>query len=394
VGALSVSTVGDTIAPVALAFAVLDLTNSPSDLGLVLGVQSLVIVMSLSVGGVVADRMDRRIVMIAANVVGAAAQMALALLLLSGGAGLPAIVALCALKGAATGFFVPASLGVIPQAVGGSDVQAAYGLQRTVMAVAQIAGPALGGLIVATAGPSLAILIDAATFLASSALLLRVEGLGTSDPALRLGFIREFQEGWRYVRSRTWLWVAILNAGLVQLVLVSSLDVLGPAVARESLGGAAAWGLIVASFSVGGIAGGILSVRVRPERPLRAVYLILLMAGGPSLALLALPAPLPLIAATEFFSGLAITLFEVIETSLIAEKIPSHAQSRVYAFDNMGALALRPLGLIAVGPIAAAVGAGTTLGIASVVMVFLILWPLSYTSVRTLRWESPAPVTE
>jgi MFS family permease len=383
--AQAISVFGDMLVPVALAFAVLGLTGSPSDLGLVLFARFLPMVAFFLVGGVYGDRFERRSVMIASNLANLVFQALLGTLLVTGHAQIWEVVALSAAKGTATAFFLPAANSIVPQLVPADRVQPAYGLLATVQSAASVIGPAVAGVLVATVGAGWAILGDAATFAVASALLARLDRLGRPARVEGATFFRDLRTGWQEVRTRTWLWVVIVSSGVFQLVVLAAVNVLGPVVATRSLGGAGAWTAIVVALGVGSVLGGIASVHLRPRRPLRTGYLLMLAAGGPSLVLLALPAPVPLIALAELGTGFSIGVMGTLETTLLADKIPSEALARVHAYDWLGSMALRPLGLAAIGPIAEVAGIRETLLAAAAITFCVILWPLAYPSVRNLR---------
>ncbi len=354
-----VSTFGDFFVPIAISFAVLDLTGSASDLGLVLFARILGQVLLFLAGGVWADRFPRQHVMVASNVVRFFSQGLLGLLLVSGHAEIWQLVALQFVHGAATGVFRPAASGLTPQLVPPEQLQAANGLMYLTLSIGGIAGPAVGGVLVATVGAGWAILGDAATFAVAAALLVRIPPLGLVERP-RESFWRELGGGWNVVRSHTWLWASILDFSLFQMTYLASIMVLGPLVAKESLGGAGAWAGILVAFSFGTLLGNMWAIRVRPRRPLVFCWSVILLSG-PSLILLAFRTPAWTIALTEMASGLAIGVAGTVWETTLQRKVPPEALSRVSAYDWMGSTALRPLGLAIVGPIAAAIGVKETL---------------------------------
>jgi len=274
----AISSLGDRLVPVALAFAVLDLTGSVTDLGIVLGAQSVPLVVFVLLGGVWADRLPRQWVMLASDGVRAVAQGASAALLLSGSAHVWEIAALQALYGAGEAFFVPASTAVVPQTVSSSNLQQANALLGLSGNVATVLGPALAGVIVATAGPGWGLAADAATFVASAAFLSFIR-VGPIVATARTAALAELRAGWRAFRSRAWLWISVLYFTLFVAFVLSPLQVLGPQVARSSLGGPGAWAAISTALGLGALLGGVLGMRWRPRHPLRAAFLAFLLAG-------------------------------------------------------------------------------------------------------------------
>jgi MFS family permease len=354
-----VSTFGDFFVPIAISFAVLDLTGSASDLGLVLFARILGQVLLFLAGGVWADRFPRQHVMVASNVVRFFSQGLLGLLLVSGHAEIWQLVVLQFVHGAATGVFRPAASGLTPQLVPPEQLQAANGLMYLTLSIGGITGPVVGGVLVATAGAGWAILGDAVTFAIAAVLLLRIPPLGFVERP-RESFWRELGTGWNVVRSRTWLWASILAFALFQMIYLASIMVLGPLVAKQSLGGAGAWAAILVAFSFGTLLGNMWAIRVRPRRPLVFAWSVILLCG-PSLVLLAFRTPAWTIALTEMASGLAIGVAGTVWETTLQRNVPREALSRVSAYDWMGSTALRPLGLAIVGPIAVAIGVKETL---------------------------------
>ncbi len=383
-GAAVVSLLGDGVLPVALTFAVLDLTGSATDLGLVLAARTVALVASLLVGGVLADRIGRRMVMIGADLVRLVSQGAIAVLLISGQATVAELAASQAILGAATGFFNPASSGLLPL-VAGQWLQQANSLRGMAMAAGNIAGPAIAGALVVLTSPGVALLVDAGSY-GASALLLAGVRRDVRDGGSPQHFLTELRDGFAEVRARTWVWTTIVVFSVVNAISVSFL-VLGAVVAKRELGGAGAWALILAAQGIGALIGGSALLRLRPRRPLLVATLIGLLPVAPTL-LLAVPAPLALIAIGGLLGGLGSMVFNTLWETTLQQHIPEAARSRVSSYDWFGSLALRSLSLPLIGPFAAAVGVSAALyacGAAELVMVGALL------AVRDIRTVGPAP---
>jgi predicted MFS family arabinose efflux permease len=354
-----ISTFGDFFVPIALAFAVLDLTGSVADLGLVLFARVLGQVLLFLAGGVWADRMPRQQVMVASHVVRLFSQGVLGILLLGGQAQIWQLIVLQLVHGAATGVFRPAASGLTPQLVPDEHLQTANSLIWATVSIGGIGGPLAGGVLVATVGAGWALLGDALSFGLGALLLLRVQTLG-GTPTARESFWRELAGGWHEVRSRTWLWTSIVDFAAFQMIYLATMMVLGPLIAKQALGGAGAWAAILAAFSGGTLVGNLWSMRLRPRRPLVFAWAIILLSG-PSLPLLAFHAPAWSIALTEAASGLSFGVAGTLWETTVQRNVPKEALSRIAAYDWMGSTALRPLGLVFVGPIATAIGIKETL---------------------------------
>jgi MFS family permease len=387
-----VSVLGDALVPVALAFAVLDLTGSASDLGLVLLSYLVPRVVFMLAGGVWADRLPHRRLMVGSHLARFATQGAQGLLLVTGHATIWTLVGLQVARGTAAAFYRPAASAIVPTVVPRAELQPANALLWMASNLSGIVGPAIAGVLVATVGSGWAILGDAASFLVAGLLLLRLDVVERERPARARSFRRELAEGWVEVRSRTWVWASILYFACFQLVYLSSFSVLGPVVSKQSLGGATAWALIAAAAALGGLIGNALMLRLRPRRPLVVAFAVVLLAV-PSLVLLALAAPAPVIALAELGAGISMGMATALWETTLQRGIPDRALSRVIAYDQMGSIALRPVGLALVGPIVAVAGVrGTLLGAAAIVAAATAAI-LSLPAIRAVRAEGPvAPV--
>jgi hypothetical protein len=385
----SASLLGDGMAGIALAFAVLDLTGRPADLGYVLAAASLPLVGFLVVGGVVADRLERRLVMVGADAVRFLAQGATAALLLSGHARLWELIVLQVVRGAATAFFNPSLTGLTPALVPPEALQQANVLRGIAQGTGGVAGPALAGLLVALGGPGWALAIDAATYAVSGACLAGLR-LPPSERLPRQHFVRDLRDGWREFSSRTWLWSGVIAAGAVNMC-AAPVFVLGAALAKSHYGGAGAWALIVASLNVGGLLGGVVGLRLRPSRPFVASFLGYLWFGLPSL-LLALLAPIPLVALGAVVAGGGLLLGNGLWETTLQRHVPPAALSRVTAYDWFGSLAGQPLGNALVGPLVLLLGVRGTLLAAFATITVVNLCVLAVPSVRAVRAE-PVPAS-
>lgn len=382
----AVSSLGDRLVPVALAFAVLDLTGSVTDLGIVLAAQTVPLVVFVLLGGVWADRLPRQRVMLGSDAVRAVAQGASALLLLDGRAHVWQLAVLQAVYGAAEAFFGPASTAVVPQTVEGSDLQQANALMSLSGNVAAVLGPAFAGVIVATIGAGWGLAIDGATFVASAVFLamMRVEPVLL---AARASTLAELRAGWHAFRSRTWLWVTVVYFTLFIGFVYAPLLVLGPQVARTSLGGAGAWAAIATALGLGALVGGLIGFRWRPRYPLRVAFLAFLIAGPALFGLLAAHAPLPLIVAAALVDGASGPLFNTLWYTALQREVPANELSRVSSWDYLGSVGMLPVGQAISGPVAGAIGLSTTLYLAGALFVVLLMAVLAVPAVRNFRGE-------
>jgi MFS family permease len=393
-GSQAVSLLGDGMINVALAFAVLEVGGDASAVGLVFALRTLPLVASLLIGGVVSDRASRRTVMIGADLARLVAQGAMAALLIGGAAEVWSLAVLAGVSGAAAGFYIPAGTGLLPQVVAPDDLQRANGLRLTAMGVGEIAGPLVAGGLVVAAGAGWAIAIDAATFAVSAALLARMGRqtpvIGGQTPAGGQAppprFLHDLRDGWRAFRSRTWVWTTIVSASLFNMFW-GVWTALGPVIADRELGGADAWGTVLAAMGVGGLAGGLLAIRTAPRRPLVAFALSGIAFATP-LALLAEGPAVPLLAGAALISGVAMMFGNAVWESTLQREIPADSISRVSAYEWFGSTALRPVGLAIWGPIAIGIGFAETLWLAYALLLATSLVLLAVGDVRKLEHRS------
>ena len=378
----AVSAAGDALAPVALAFATLQIAHSASALGLVLAASTTARVVTLPVGGVWADRLPRQLVMLSSDTVRAVAEVILATVLLSGHAQLWMLIVLSVADGAAGAFFVPASGALVPQTVSAARLQQANALIGLSRSTTSVAGPALSGVLVAIIGPGWVFAIDAATYVASaiSLAMLRVRPLPAKP---RTSFWAEMAAGWHAVVSRRWYLTNLFSHALWNFA-IAAFFVLGPIVAKQHLGGASAWGLISASLGAGSIAGGLIALRVTPRRPLVVANLALTLAA---LQMLALVPPLPtsaiMAACVLGFTGL--TFLNEVWFATVPQLIPADVLARANSFDWLLSLIAMPAGFAVSGPVADHIGIPATLVGAAVILALPSFLIVLHPAIRSVR---------
>jgi MFS family permease len=390
------SLLGDAVTPFALAWAVLDLTGSARDLGFVIAAKTAPLVIFLLAGGVFADRLPRRAVMLIADVTRLVIQAATAALLLSHTARVWELVVLQAFAGAATAFFNPASTGLTPMTVSAERLQGANALRGMSMAATQLAGPVLAGVLIVTAGPGWALAIDAATFAVSAVCLARLR-LPSHVNLPPQSFARDLADGWREFTARTWVWLTVVSVSLGNMMNAVWL-VLAATWIKQGHGGAPAWAVILIVTAVGALAGGATALRITPRRPLLLGTVLVLPNASLSI-LLALQAPWQAIAAASLVWGFGNMLFNTFWETALQQHIPAASLSRVSAYDWAGSLLCEPIGLALAGVTAAAIGMSTTLWIAGAVEFASIaamlaapsVWRLQRAGEPGLTQSAPAP---
>lgn len=381
------SWLGDQMTPLALTFAILDRGGSATAVGVVLAAGTAAMVVFLLLGGVIADRWPRRRVMLGADLLRLVVQGVTAGLLATGRWQVWELAALQAAWGVGAAFFFPALTGLLPEMVPPEQLRAANALQGVAASLGALAGPGLAGALVATIGAAPAVAVDAATFAFSALFLARV-----AAPVLRRrgasSALGELRAGWQEFRSRTWLWVVVLQYSLWHLLGYAPVLVLGAVVARQQLGGAAAWGAILAAFGAGSLLGSVLALRLRVRRPL-LVSELLTAAFAAVPALLALGAPPAVIAVAAVVSGAGFSIFGVLWQTALQTQVPAAALSRVSSYDWLGSLALLPAGYALAGPAAARLGLHLALALSAAWILLSSLAVLMVPSVRRLAAEPP-----
>ncbi len=373
-------------APVALAFGVLDLPGATATtLSLVLAAESIALVLFTLIGGVIADRYPRDRVLQAAEWTNAVLHVTLGVMFLTGRASIWGLVTVTFLTGVAGALVWPAITGIIPQVVPAHSLQDGNALIGLGGNLARVAGLVSGGIVVVAIGGGWALIAAGGAFALAGLLIARLHlppviGGAGSGPSI----VAELRDGWLEFRSRTWLWVCVLQFSAFVMVWQAGHLVLGPVVAKQALGGAGAWSTILTVESFGLILGGLIAMRWRPRFPIRMVVLLTFL-GAPPYLLLGLHAPLAAIAVGSFGLGLAFELLTILWQTTMQTEIPPESLSRVSSYDALGSLALGPVGIIVAGPAADAFGAHRVLIVCAAVMVVTSALSLSVPGIRNLR---------
>jgi hypothetical protein len=376
------SLLGSGMNTIGTAFAVLALPGGgPNAVGLVMAVRIVAVLVVLLLGGVLTDRLGARTVMLGSDVLRAAAQSVLAVLLLTGTARIWEVAVLAVVLGVGEGGFGPGLMALVPGLVPKAELTQANSLLQIAKAVASVGGPGLAGLLVAIAGPGTVVAADAASYGVSVVALC-----GLRMPvaaAVRSGLLAEVRLGWREFTFRTWLWVSTLHISLFNFILWAPFLVLGPTIAARKLGGAGEWGVVLAVYGAGSMLGGLALLGWRPRR---ALFWSMAASGCWALpaAALALGAPGALVAAAAFPAGVGAAVCGTLSSVVIQGEVPAEVRGRIGAFDALGSFALGPLGLALAGPVAGAVGTGRLLGAGVLWQVCAVAAVLSVPSVRRL----------
>jgi len=411
------SIVGVMFTVVALPFAVLEIGGTATDIGIVEAANLVPLAVFLLIGGVWADRLPRQKVMLVADFLRFALQCTTAALLIAGVAEVWQLALLQVGMGVCEAFFRPAAVGLTPQVVSSPRLQQANGLSGLMTSMSITLGAVLAGLLVAAVGPGWGIGIDGLTYLVSAWFLLRLRPAafrGRREPAARTtgpghelageeaaagdeaaaggpggsSFIRDLAAGWREFTSHTWLWVMVAGVSVFLFAIEGPIQVLGPIISRDVYDGARTWGFTSAAMGLGQIAGGLLSLRWRPRRPMLVIAAGMSLAAVP-VALLAMEAPVWTLYVSLAVMGVEWGLYDPFWTTCMQRVVAPDMISRVSSYDYLGGLAFYPAGLALAGPLADAFGVSTVLWAGAAVAVAVSIFQLSWRDVRSPKDMGP-----
>lgn len=384
---------GNGIAPIALAFAVLDIGGSASDLGVVVASRSLFNVAFLLIGGVLADRYSRSRVLVSSSLIAAVSQAIVAWSVLDGSATVMSLALLGALNGAAAGIALPASSALVPQTVPVQNLREANALIQLGIYSGTVIGASLGGMLTSAVGPGWGLAIDAMGFAASAPLYLFIRAAAINTSSSQSHILQDLKEGWKEFASRAWVWSVVVQFTIVNAAFSGVVMVLGPVIADASFG-RANWGIIVASQSVGLIAGSFLALRWRPRRDLFIGVMLVVLCAMPIFLLSQLASASWLIAAF-FMTGVTFGLFGVIWAHSLQTHIPQEKLARVYAYDAVGSFVAIPFGELVAGPLAMHYGSSNVLLVSALAVVIATLGASLVPAIRRLDNAAQVkPLTE
>ena len=385
-----VSLLGSAMTPVALAFAVLNASGRPGDLGVILACQITPQLALLLVGGAAGDRFSRRKLLVAANLGAGLTQGGVAAVLLTGHYSLPVIAVLEVGNGALEAFASPALRGIVPDLVQPGDMQRANSLLASTQNGAKILGPTAAGLLVVGVGGGWAVALDAVSFIAAAAFFVRLPVLPAAAApvaARRPRLTADIREGWRAFRSIRWVSAMALSFCAINLINVGPWQILGPDLTRQR-SGEAAWGLVLSTRAVGLLLMSVLMYRLVLRRPLRTSRLLGGLSGLPLLAL-GLRLALPWLMACAFVGALSFTISGITWDTALQQNVPRELLSRIASFDDLLSYAAIPVGLLLTGPAAAHFGAAPVALACGVAYAVASLAPLAVRSVRDLPAGPP-----
>ena len=378
----AVSMLGSSMAPVALAFAVLDLSDSAAVLGIVLAARSIPMAAFMLVGGVVADRFSRSVVLQVSHLLSAATQGAVALLLLTGHAEVWSLVLLEAANGTVTAFTFPAMNSIVPAVVQRSFLQQANALLSFARHGLYVLGPTVATVLVVTVGSGWAVAFDALTWLVAAWCMGRLR-LPAFERSESTSMLHDLRVGWGEFTSRSWVWIIVAAFGAMNAIHVGVWFTLGPVIAKDTFG-PGPWGWVLSAEALGLLLMTLVLLRVTLRYPLRAGMLGMLTMTAPFLVLGVDPSVLPLMA-LSFAGGAGLEVFGIGWSTALQEHIPEEVLSRVFSYDALGSFLAIPVGQLLAGPLASWFGAQEVAIGGAILYALLVSATLLSPSVRNLE---------
>lgn len=380
-----ISNLGNGIFPIALSFGVLALPGAtPSTLSMVLAAQAIPMALLLPVGGVIADRVgSARMIAVTDLIMGCVVGIG-AYLFITGQITVPILMVIAPITGVLVALWYPAYPGLIPDVVQADEhLQTANAYISVATNVGLITGNAVGGILVAAAGPGWAIACDAASFLIAGGLVFSFRQVSKPHHSGE-SMIGDLAAGWRLVITYRWFVVVVISFSVIVMALRGAEEVMGPVLALQEYGGASGWALVLAFMSGGLLIGAVTASRITVPRPM-LVGMALTLTLPLWLVCLAFALPLWVVALTALMWGFSIELFQVLWFTTLQTNVPRESIARVSSYDAMGSLMFGPIGLAIAGPLLVAVGLQTAFLLAAGVCLIAILGALCFPSVWRLR---------
>ena len=374
-----ISNLGNGMGPIALAFGILHLPHgSAKELGFVLGALTVSMLCMLPFGGVISDKYGRIRVCAYSDIVGGLVLLVQVYYFHLGHVPIAALLFSNIGFGLMWGLFWPSSSGVLPALLPEEKFQQGNAINQFVGNFAIIFGTAVGGFIITAFGSTIALFVDALTFVFSGILVFTFKGLTPPRTPTGTSIREDMREGWRVFISFPWIVITVAGFSFLVMVWSGAQDVLGPVISIKNFHGAKSWAFVVTAESIGYVVGSLIGIKIKIKYPMRFLTSISFTLTI-YLLLLARPAPLLLIAAGAFLWGITLDLWGALWGTAFQRTIPREALSRASAFDGLGTLLLRPVGLAIAAPLAGVLGIGHTMwifaGISLVVILIMFATP-------------------
>ena len=382
-----ISNFGNGMGPIALAFGILALPNGSANmLGFVLGTTTVVFLLMAPFGGVIADKYGRaRMVGLTDMAAGAVlfiqvfyfakGEVPLAILLITNG-----------FFGLMWGIFWPAFSGLMPAVLPEEGLQKGNALNAFMTNAGVISGAAVAGILIDIFGVAFTLAIDAASFFISGLMIFTFRHLTPRAQKTENTMLDDLIHGWKIFLSFRWIVIIVGAFSFIVMCWAAAENVLGPLIALEHFNGAKSWSFVISAESAGLIVGSLIAIKVKPKYPMR-----FLMISSFTITFyiwsLAKPQSLLMIAFGAFLFGITLDLWGTLWSTALQRKVPRDSLSRVSAFDAMGSMMFRPVGLAIAAPLSTLVGIENFLQILAAITVVAIVVPLLDPQVRNMSYE-------
>ena len=382
-----ISNFGNGMGPIALAFGILALPNGSANvLGFVLGVTTIVFLIMTPFGGVIADKYGR------ARMVGLT-DMAAGLVLLvqvayfaTGDVPIAVLLIVNGFFGLMWGIFWPAFSGLVPAVLPEAGLQKGNALNAFMTNAGVILGAAAAGILIDIFGVAFTLAIDAISFIVSGFMIFTFRHLTPRAKTSENTMLDDLIHGWRVFLSFRWIVIIVASFSFIVMCWAAAENVLGPLIALEHFNGAKSWSFVITAESAGLIVGSIIAIKVKPKYPMR-----FLMLSSFSITFyiwsMAKPQSLLMIAFGAFLFGITLDLWGTLWYTALQRKVPRDSLSRVSAFDGMGSMMFRPVGLAIAAPLSILFGIENVLEIFAAITVVAIILPLLNSEVRNMSYE-------
>jgi MFS family permease len=352
VASLAASLAASGMWVVAVVWQVIALGGSPAELSLVTTAAALGLVLSVLLGGVAADRLPKRALLVGVEVVRVLTAAAAGLLAVTGELHLWPLAIIAFVVGAAEAFFFPAYTALLPGMLPADELLAANGVEGTLRPVAQTAaGPALAGVLISAYSPGATMLVAAGCYAVALVALLVMRGYARPEPSGG-SVLRELGEGFGYMFRTGWLFATLAFACFYVLLLIGPIEVLMPFAVRDQTGsGPTGYSLVLAAFGVGGAVGSVVTASLRLPRRYLTAMLLVWGVGSLPMMVIGLTRELWVMVVATFLVGYGMQAGTVIWGTLLQRRVPAQLLGRVSSLDFFVSLALMPVSMALAGPV-------------------------------------------
>lgn len=390
-----ISNFGNGLSPIALAFGVLDLPGATAKtLSLVVFSQMFPMVAFMLIGGVIADRFPKALMVGGSDIVLSLFVICNGVMFLTGTVSLTSLIIIGVISGFLHALWWPAMSALPTEIVDEDQLQSINSVVGISANVTNILGTVTGGIIVAAIGSGWAIVLDGFTFLLAGILVIQLRSFGRrretheGSPTV----IQDLRAGWTEFSSRSWVVAVVLGYAVIAMLMESIFTVVGPTHAKEHLGGPKPWSWILASLTAGMLLAVFVTLKVKPKRPIYVGIIVQILVGIWWISL-GWTEFIPFLLLGAFAAGFAMDFFMVLWMTTLQKQIPKESLSRVSSYDAFGSLILAPLGIVIAGPLVTKFGTYAVLQSYTVLFFIVLVMILSVKSVRRLANSEPEPQT-